>query len=62
MYKFKKGDCVILESFRHLILDIKEENNNLYALVIPFTQIGQTKGKWILQRLLPLPIANIKIK
>lgn len=62
-YVFTKGDCLILNGLRHIVKNTKEEDNELYAYVLHFNQLinPNAEGKWILQKLLPLPIAHINI-
>lgn len=58
IYGYEKGDCIILGSFRYVVLEVDDDK----VLVTNITKPSKSRGKWVLKSLLPTPIAKINIK
>ncbi|GLI90533.1 hypothetical protein [Bacillus subtilis] len=59
--RLKVGDVVILGMYRHVVVDVKKEKSDDYALLKLMMKLNSKsyKGKWVLQELLPPKIGSI---
>ncbi|BAK52885.1 hypothetical protein F373_gp073 [Bacillus phage SP-10] len=59
--RLKVGDVVVLGMYRHVVVDVKKENGDEYALLKLMMRLNSKsyEGKWVLQELLPPKVGAV---